>query len=337
MGISRFKDLIEDDWYEETDLSEFKNTTLVVDTFSIIYKHINTLKKIKESDYIYAIINFTTILIKKNILPIYVFDNIPPEIKKETIMKRREIKNRNKEKFNRENNIKYYKKSISINNTTIKRIKYVLDRMNIPYIQAPTEADSQCAGLTYHENISGVIGEDYDILIFGATTLLKNVSVNKKIKKLKLETVLKKFKEKINKVRCVNELKEISDISHENLIDFVLLIGTDYTPKIENVSVNKILEFFAINDMNIDDTINYLIENEYTIPKDFVKKIIIAKEYFLHTPVQILISIEDYMVELDQDNIEKLRTTLEFDCKFCSKYVNSVCDALIDYKNKEIY
>jgi flap endonuclease-1 len=334
MGISKFKDIIEDDWYEETDLSEFKNTILVVDTFSIIYKHINTLKEIKESDYIYAITNFTIMLIKKNILPIYVFDNLPPEIKKETIMKRRVIKNQNKEKFMRENDIKYYKKSISINNTIIKKCKYILDRMSIPYIQAPIEADSQCAGLTYCENIAGVIGEDYDILIFGAKTLLKNVSVNKKIKKLKLETVLKKFGEKINNIRKKYELEEIENINHENLIDFVLLIGTDYTPKIENISVVKLLEIFAVNNIDINCTINYLIENGYVIPKNFIFKITNAKEYFLHTKVQILISIEDYMFKLNDENIEKLKTTLEIDCNFCSKYVNSVCDTLLDYKKE---
>lgn len=44
----------------------------------------------------------------------------------------------------------------------------------MPVIQAKSEAEAQCAWLNKNKYVDGVIGEDLDTIVFGATRLVKN-------------------------------------------------------------------------------------------------------------------------------------------------------------------
>ena len=52
--------------------------------------------------------------------------------------------------------------------------------MGIPYIDAPEEADSQCAWLVKNGYASGVLTEDMDILTFGSKKIYRNLGSFKK-------------------------------------------------------------------------------------------------------------------------------------------------------------
>jgi DNA excision repair protein ERCC-5 len=52
--------------------------------------------------------------------------------------------------------------------------------MGIPYIEAPEEADSQCAWLVKNGFASSVLTEDMDILTFGANKIYRNLGSFKK-------------------------------------------------------------------------------------------------------------------------------------------------------------
>ncbi len=136
------------------------------------------------SSHILGLFNKTINLLKMNIIPIYVFDGKPPEFKTKLINLRREVKNKAYEKLNeklsQEDQIKYFKRSVSISKKQIDECIELLQLMGIPYIIAPEEADSQCAELVKCGIADGVLTEDMDIMTFGADKIYRNLTSYKK-------------------------------------------------------------------------------------------------------------------------------------------------------------
>lgn len=83
----------------------------------------------------------------------------------------------------------------------------------IPYIDAPTEAEAQCAFLNAHEIADGIITDDSDVWLFGAKTVYKNFFLQKKIvKQFEIQDIENRFK-----------------LNRNKLIQLAMLVGSDYT------------------------------------------------------------------------------------------------------------
>lgn len=53
--------------------------------------------------------------------------------------------------------------------------------MGMPVVQAKSEAESQCADIVKLGLAEGVIGEDWDTIVFGSTKLIRSFSRDKQI------------------------------------------------------------------------------------------------------------------------------------------------------------
>jgi flap endonuclease-1 len=53
--------------------------------------------------------------------------------------------------------------------------KTLLRLMGVPVIEAPTEAEAQCAALAKAGEVHAAVSEDMDTLTFGAPVMLRNV------------------------------------------------------------------------------------------------------------------------------------------------------------------
>ncbi|XP_055461384.1 DNA excision repair protein ERCC-5 [Psammomys obesus] len=107
----------------------------------------------------------------------------------------------------------------------------LLRLFGIPYIQAPMEAEAQCAILDLTDQTSGTITDDSDIWLFGARHVYKNF-FNKN-----------KFVEYYQYVDFHNQL----GLDRNKLINLAYLLGSDYTegiPTVGNVTAMEILNEF---------------------------------------------------------------------------------------------
>lgn len=161
-------------------ISEFTGLRVAVDIYVWIYKSFycharlkfngifeEDIDKIKEdTSYLYYLKSRIKLLQTNGVVPYVVFDSERPKIKADTIGSKR-VKAK-VIKF--DGNMKKYTSklisSIEITKEKIQEIIQLLEKMNVQYIFAPKEADSQLAYLSKGKIVDAVITEDSDQLVY---------------------------------------------------------------------------------------------------------------------------------------------------------------------------
>ena len=260
MGIKNLSSWLNDLNLRKKINNTFENKTKVaIDISIMIYQVVISIrnsgadltnKRGEITSHILGIFNKTIKLMKNNIIPIYVFDGKPPNLKKNILSERRDIRNRAMEKLKNEHlsekdRIKYLKKSVHITKQQIEDCKELFNLMGVPYIQAPEEADSQCAYLVKKGLVEGVLTEDMDILTFGASKIYNNLaSFSKNSYVINLNDILEKL-----------------NITNDEFIKLCMLFGCDYLEGLRDIKPKIIYEKFIENNKSFDDTINAFNSN----------------------------------------------------------------------------
>ncbi|KAK9321680.1 hypothetical protein V1517DRAFT_374555 [Lipomyces orientalis] len=101
----------------------------------------------------------------------------------------------------------------------VQECQELLSRFGIPYVTAPMEAEAQCAELLGLGLVDGVITDDSDIFLFGASRVYKNLFNQAKF------------------VECYvsKDIKNELDLDRHGMIDLAHLLGSDYTPGLVGV------------------------------------------------------------------------------------------------------
>lgn len=251
MGIKNLLKLINmyPDLIEEKNLSDYKNKKIAIDISILLYQVVISVRstgsdltnsKGEITSHILGLFNKTIKLLENRIIPIYVFDGKPPDLKKKVLDLRRNVRKKAEEKMSNaeteEEKIKYFKRSVSISKKQLDECRELLDLMGVPYVNAPQEADSQCAWLAENNYVDAVLTEDMDILTFGSPKIVRNLTSQKK---KPLEISLDKIKEKFG-------------WSHDNFIEMCVLLGCDYSDHITDINFLKLFhEFQKEKDIDI--------------------------------------------------------------------------------------
>ena len=289
-----------DNLINEIEYDNFKGEKIAIDVSIILYQVIIAIRSSGAdltnqqgyiTSHILGLFNKTISLLKKNIVPIYVFDGVPPEFKKNVIDARRDVKKKAFLKLesatSNEERIKYFKRTVSITPEQINDCKELLKLMGIPYIDAPAEADSQCAYMVKNKIASSVITEDMDILTFGSSKIYRNLtSRNKKTLEIKLEDILNK-----------------TDLTYEQFIEFCMLLGCDYCERVKDIEPNDLYEYYYKH-KNIKETLEELKEKKLAnvpLNNDYEK----IKEYFTNPPYNDD-NINTNLLKPDIDNLENI-------------------------------
>jgi flap endonuclease-1 len=271
----------------KTERLTYKNKKIAIDISILIYRIVISVRnsgadftnqKGEITSHILGLFNKTIELLHAGIIPVYVFDGKPPDIKNKTIEDRRLIRKKALEKLENaiteEDKIKYFKRSSVIYKEQWDQCKELLEMMGVPYIVAPEEADSQCAYLAKTGLVDAVFTEDMDILTFGAPKIVRNLTSHKvEISEIVLEEVLQEF-----------------DLTQEQFIEFCILLGSDYNEGIYECKPNVILNYYKKH-KNIEDTLDDMKKDNIKVPLDFEYKE--TKLYFMNP--KIVEVNEDYL------------------------------------------
>lgn len=178
----------------------------------------------------------TTNFLSKGIKPIYIFDGMPTVMKQGTIDERRKVRDEAEEKWKeaieRGDEAEAYKQARSssrVDSTITETSKELLRLMGIPVVQAPGEGEAQAAFMVQAGDARYAVSQDYDTLLFGASLLVRNLTVSGK-RKIRGRTVTVN-PEKIVLADVLNGLA----ITREQLIQIGILVGTDFNAGVRGI------------------------------------------------------------------------------------------------------
>ena len=318
MGVKGLLPIIKNFAPSSIKKKEFKDyigTVQALDAPIIIYKFtiatINT--DMNKNGHLHACFFKSRSLLGYGMIPLWVFDGPPPEIKKQTLIDRRKFKESALYKIsntNLSNNEKYklIKNSITVNIKQLEEVKFLISLLGLPYIESPEEAEAQCAALNIANVSNGVVTEDWDALLFGCKIMLKDFS-NKTI---------------VTEINGEELLRSLA-ITREQLIDLATILGNDYCHGIGGLKPIDAFIKFKEHDCNMTLFLEY-INNEnnnygyfkYKIPEKFNQQWLEAREYYLHAPVinpknikpiwkkPNYVELEKYLIEVKKFNREEI-------------------------------
>ena len=279
---------------------ESLNGTAAIDAYNALYQFLSGIRQADGSplmdddgritSHLSGLLFRSANLIEKNITPVYVFDGKPPSFKEKTLEERSAVREQAKENWARavadgddESARKYAMASSKVDAYVKDSAKELLTALGIAWIQAPGEGEAQSAYMTQKGDVDFAVSQDYDSLLFGCETLLRNITISGKRRiRGKVYSV---FPERIYLSQTLSSL----NLTREELIQTALLIGTDYNSGVLGVGPKTAVKIVRAG--NFEERIQEA-ENAAE-PKELI-------QYFLHPEVSDEYRIEKHSPDRDR-------------------------------------
>lgn len=224
---------------------------------------------------------------EQGIRPVWVFDGLPPNLKRKELSRRKKLKQEAKEKLAEaketgtvEQQLKQHQRQVKMSSKTIDDAMKMLSLMGFPVIKASAEAESQCVELLRKGLVDAVASEDMDCLTFGCSMLLRGVkSKDRKIVEIQLSKVLEELK-----------------LTMDQFIDFCILCGCDYCDSIKNMGPVRALKY--IKEYKTIEKVLEALKKENETEKSKVKFGIPSGDAFLFEQARELFKSPDVLKEI---------------------------------------
>ncbi len=239
---------------KEIEISDLKDKLVFVDAYNMLYQFLSTIRqpdgtplmdnKKRVTSHLSGIFYRNVNLLSDRIKLVYVFDGKPPEQKGKTHEIRsegRELAKNRYEEARQEEDLegmkRYSSQLIKLNDEMIQESKDLLEAMGISVVQAPGEGEAEAAYLSKIKESYGVVSQDYDSLLFGATRLIRNLGLARKRKTISGWIEVKP------ELIDLHQVLNLLEINLDQLICLGILVGTDYNPRgIPGIGQKRALE-----------------------------------------------------------------------------------------------
>jgi len=282
MGV-KFRDILTP---ENIKFEHLESKIIVLDAANIIYQFLSSIRQVDGTplmdqngnitSHFSGILYRTSSLIEKGIKPVYIFDGTSDILKKGTQNKRREVKEESQKKMEKalsegriEDARKYAVRTSRMSPKIVEGSKKLLELLGIPYIQAKGEGEAQASYMVENGDAWCVGSQDYDCILFGATKMVRNLTITGG--KSSLELI---------------DLKKVLDnlqITREQLVDIAILVGTDFNLGVKGIGAKTGLKLIKEhgNIYNVIDELNIKMEVEPDILRNIFLKHDIEHNYSL--------------------------------------------------------
>eukprot|EP00026_Physarum_polycephalum_P009422 Phypoly_transcript_09545.p1 GENE.Phypoly_transcript_09545~~Phypoly_transcript_09545.p1 ORF type:complete len:439 (+),score=62.19 Phypoly_transcript_09545:48-1364(+) len=213
------------------------------------------------TSHLHGIFYKTIGLMAKGIKPIYVFDGKPPEIKVAELRRRRDVRHDANKKMKEgiaqgtspEELDRFAVKSTWLSYEQVYDAKRLLYYMGIPMVQAPSEAEAQCAAMAKYGTVYATGSEDMDSLAFGSPVIVRHLAFHQDISPLQI---------------TLDDVLSSLDLTNEQFLDFCILLGCDYCEPIKGIGPSRALDMIK-KFGTIEKILENLDASKYTIPKNW--------------------------------------------------------------------
>jgi len=216
-------------------------------------------------------------MLNNGLKPVFVFDGKAPELKSGELARRKKNKEKAAEELenatdegDKDSIKKLNKRTVRVTPEMNEEAKKLLRLMGVPVIEAPCEAEAQCAALNKAGKVFAAGSEDMDTLTCGGKVLLRHL------------TYAENRKEPILEIHLDKVLQGL-ELTMDQFIDLCILLGCDYTDKIRGIGPKRALEFIK-KYKSIEKILENLDKEKYQIPDPFPYQEI--REYFKNPEVK---------------------------------------------------
>lgn len=175
---------------------------------------------------------------------VFVFDGAPPALKTADLARRRAVRARYDEELAQARAAgdlarAYSKATMTsrLSGAMVQEAVTLLGLLGIPSVMAPSEGEAQAAHMARAGDVWAAVSKDFDTLLFGTPRLVRFLTISGK-----------EFLPSRGAFRPITpeliELEPLLDdlgITHEQLVDLAILIGTDFNPGIKGIGPKKAL------------------------------------------------------------------------------------------------
>jgi len=244
---------------EKIELEAVSGWKLAVDAYNTLYQFLAIIRgsdgeHLKDSrgrvtSHISGLFYRNINLMELGVKLVFVFDGKPPELKAEEIERRsaqrREARDQYLKALQAGDTVqarKFAEASTVLRRDMVADAKQLLDAMGIPWVDAPSEGEAQASVMAAEGTVSAVASQDHDSLIFGAPILVRNVTISGRRKLPSKGIFINVQPERITLSTVLSAL----GLSREQLVDFAILLGTDFNPDgFEGIGPAKALKFLS--------------------------------------------------------------------------------------------
>eukprot|EP00002_Diphylleia_rotans_P035074 TRINITY_DN7607_c0_g1_i1.p1 TRINITY_DN7607_c0_g1~~TRINITY_DN7607_c0_g1_i1.p1 ORF type:complete len:381 (-),score=93.03 TRINITY_DN7607_c0_g1_i1:317-1459(-) len=274
MGIKGLTKLIEEaakGALREKTLESFFGRKVAIDASTSIYQFMVAVRQDgamlttetgETTSHLNGMFYRTIRLVEHGLKPVYVFDGKPPVLKSGELSKRAERRQEAMEELEKateagdqELQDKFSRRVVKVTPEHAAECKKLLRLMGIPTVDAPSEAEAQCAELCKSGKVFAVGSEDMDTLTFKSPVLLRNLTVSEAKKKPIME---------FNHQQLLAEL----ELTNEEFIDLCILCGCDYCDTIKGIGPVTALKLIKKH-KTIEEVLANL-DPKYQVPENFI-------------------------------------------------------------------
>ncbi|UEC42120.1 MAG: Flap endonuclease 1 [Methanothrix sp.] len=299
MGVD-LGDLLERENIEIKDLS---GRWIAVDAFNTLYQFLSIIRQQdgtplrdgsgRTTSHLSGILYRMTNLLEAGAKVAFVFDGDPPHFKRQILDERAETRSRAEEMWERAKEeglpaFKYAQASSRLGDEMIADSKRLLDAMGIPVVQAPSEGEAQAAFMAIRGEVDLVGSQDYDALLFGAPTVVRNMAVTGK-RKLPGKNVYVDVMPEV--ISLDKELSRLG-IERRQLVEIGIMCGTDYNEGLKRVGPKTALKLIREHGD---------LEGVLKARGETIESAAEIRGLFLDPPVT-----DDYVIETKKPDAEKI-------------------------------
>ncbi len=331
MGVKKISDLVSGEIIELSNLSRKK---LAVDAFNIIYQFLASIRGYdgslltdlegKVTSHLSGLLYRNAKLLQHGINLAYIFDGEPSKLKREELRRRAEKKQKAiaeleeaKERGDMERVQIVAKRTSVLTKDMIKDAKKLLELLGIPVIDAPQDGEAQAAYMAQKKDVWAVASQDFDSLLFGAPSLVRNLTLSGRRKLPRSNRYITVNIELYNNFDVLKFLK----LTREQLVDVGILIGTDFNPDgVKGVGPKTAYKFISKY-----GSIEEVLKNEkIELNADYQE----IREIFLNPTVT-----DDYSLEFRTIDVDGV---IQFMCEEHNFDKNRVMNAITEAKKGQV-
>jgi flap endonuclease-1 len=314
---------------KELNLDDLKDKIVAIDAFNMLYQFLSSLRgpdgalltdsKGRTTSHLVGLLSRTTKLMQKGIKLVFVFDGVAPDLKQKERDRRRELKEKAQTAYEQAQSDgdedamrKFAMRTTSLTPEMVESAKQLILALGLPIVNAPSEGEAQAAYMQANGKVDFVASQDTDSLLYGATAVIKNLSLagkRKKVSKLAYETITPQL-------LTASDILNGLGIDRKRLIILSMLVGTDFNvggvkglgPKKSLALVRKYSDF---NQLFLDIGWHENFEYDWHEVYDLFENMPTTDEYVLEWKPINQQALHELLVESYEFNVERVDSAVE--------------------------